>query len=52
MIRAVPDRAQQAGLRVADVPRSLLAKLMRQDKLDAPIRAALKRVLRRRRPTN
>ena len=52
MARAVPDRAQQAGLRVADVPRSLPAKLMRQDKLDAPIRAALKRVLLRQRLKN
>jgi hypothetical protein len=41
--------AEQAGLRIADVPRSLLAKFMRQHRLDAPIRAALKRVLRRRR---
>jgi hypothetical protein len=45
-------RAQHAGLRLEDVPRSWLAKLIRQDKLDAPIRAALKRVLRRRRPKN
>jgi hypothetical protein len=43
-------RAQQAGLLLADVPRSSLAKLIRQDKLDAPIR--LKRILRRRRPKN
>jgi hypothetical protein len=41
--------AEQAGLRLADVPRSSLAKLMRQHRLEAPIRAALKRVLRRRR---
>lgn len=44
--------AEQAGLRLADVPRSSLAKLIRRDKLDAPIRAALKQVLRRRRPKN
>jgi hypothetical protein len=44
--------AEQAGLRVADVPRSSLAKLVCQHKLDVPIRAALKRVLRRRRPKN
>ena len=39
--RAMPTRAQQAGLLLADVPRTLLAKLMRQHRLDAPIRAAL-----------
>jgi hypothetical protein len=41
-------RAQQAGLRIEDVPRPSLAKLRRQHKLDALVRAALKPVLRRR----
>jgi hypothetical protein len=50
MARAVPTRAQQAGLLLADVPRSSLAKLIRQYRLDATIRTAPKRVLRRRRP--
>jgi hypothetical protein len=50
MARAVPTRAQQAGLLLADVPRSSLAKLIRQHRLEAKIRTALKRVLRRRRP--
>lgn len=47
---AMPTRAQRAGLVLADVPRSSLAKLSRQHWLDATIRTVLKRVLRRRRP--
>jgi hypothetical protein len=44
-------RAQQAGLRVEDLPRPSLAKLRRQHKLDALVRAALKPVRRpRQRP--
>jgi hypothetical protein len=46
----MPTRAQRAGLVLADVPRSSLAKLSRQHWLDATIRTVLKRVLRRRRP--
>jgi hypothetical protein len=42
-------RAQQAGLRLVDVPRPLLAKLRRRHKLDAQVRQALGLVLRRRR---
>ena len=33
-------RAQQAGLRVEDLPRPSLRTLVRRHKLDAPIRAA------------
>jgi hypothetical protein len=45
-------RAQQAGLRLEDVPRPSLAKLRRRHKLDAQVRQALGLVLRqRRRPT-
>jgi len=44
-------RAQQAGLRLEDVPRPSLAKLVRHHRLDAKVRRALKPVLRRRRPT-
>jgi hypothetical protein len=43
-------RAQQAGLRMKDVPRPSLAKLRRQHRLDAKVRQALGLVLRRRRP--
>ncbi|HSP55749.1 MAG TPA: hypothetical protein VLS25_09185 [Dehalococcoidia bacterium] len=46
----MPTRAQQAGLLRADVSRSSLAKLIRLHRLDATIRTAPKRVLRRRRP--
>ena len=42
-------RAQQAGLRLADVPRPSLAKIIRQYRLDAKVRRSLGRVLRRRR---
>jgi hypothetical protein len=42
-------RAQQAGLRLEDVPRPSLAKLRRRHKLDAQVRQALGLVLRRRR---
>jgi len=41
-------RAQQAGLRVEDLPRPSLAKLRRRHKLDAQVRQALGLVLRRR----
>jgi hypothetical protein len=43
-------RAQQAGLRVEDVPRPSLARLRRRHKLDAQVRQALglARRLRRR----
>jgi hypothetical protein len=43
-------RAQQAGLRVEDLPRPSLARLIRQHKLDAVVRKALGQLLRRRRP--
>jgi hypothetical protein len=46
----VTTRAHQAGLRLEDVPRPSLAKIIRRDKLDGKIRQALKQVLRRRRP--
>lgn len=46
----VPTRGEQAGLRLADLPRPSLAQLIRRDKLDAKIRRALGRVLQRRRP--
>jgi len=39
--RAMPTWAEQAGLRLEDVPRASLAQLVRQHRLDAPIRAAL-----------
>jgi hypothetical protein len=42
-------RAERAGLRLEDVPRPSLAKLIRRHKLDAKIRRALGQVLRRRR---
>jgi hypothetical protein len=45
-------RAQQAGLRLEDMPRPSLGQIIRRDKLDAKIRRALGRVLRRRRPKN
>jgi len=48
----VPTRAQQAGLRLADVARPSLAMIARQNKLDAEVRRALGLVLRRRRPKN
>ncbi len=41
----VPTRAQQAGLRLADVARPSLVKIARQNKLDAEIRRALGLVL-------
>jgi hypothetical protein len=43
-------RAERAGLRLKDVPRASLAKIARQNRLDAQIRQALGLVLRRRRP--
>jgi hypothetical protein len=43
-------RAEQAGLRLADVPRPLLAKLRCQHRIDAKVRQGLGLVLRRRRP--
>ena len=45
----VPTRAQQAGLRVEDLPRPSLGQIIRRDKLDAIVRKALGQVLRRRR---
>jgi len=48
----VPTRGQQAGLRLEDVPRPSLARIIRRDRLDAKIRRALGRLLRRRRPKN
>ena len=39
------SRAQQAGLRLEDVPRPSLAKLRRRNKLDAQVRQALGMVL-------
>jgi len=42
-------RAQQAGLRLEDVPRPSLAKRRRRHKLDAQVRQALGLVLQRRR---
>ena len=42
-------RAQQAGLRLQDVPRPSLAKILRERKLDAKVRHALGLVLRRQR---
>jgi hypothetical protein len=45
-------RAQQAGLRLEDVPRPSLAKSARERKLDAMVRRALGLVLRRRRRSN
>jgi hypothetical protein len=42
-------RAQQAGLRLEDVPRPSLATRIRRYKLDARVRQALGLVLRRRR---
>jgi hypothetical protein len=45
----VPTRAQQAGLRVEDLPRPSLGQIIRRDKLDAIVRRALGQVLRRRR---
>ena len=42
-------RAQQAGLRLDDVPRPSLANRRRRHKLDAQVRQALGVVLRRRR---
>jgi hypothetical protein len=44
----VPNRAEQAGLRLEDVPRHSLAKLIRRHRLDAEVRRALGRVIRRR----
>ena len=41
-------RAQEAGLRLVDVPRPSLAKLRRRNKLDTQVRQALGPVLRRR----
>jgi hypothetical protein len=41
----VPTRAQQAGLRLEDVPRPSLARIIRRDRLDAKIRRALGQVL-------
>jgi hypothetical protein len=46
--RPVPTRAEQAGLRLEDVPRPSLAQLIRRHKLDAKVRRALKPKLRRR----
>jgi hypothetical protein len=48
----VPTRAQQAGLRLADVPRPSLGQIIRRDRLDAKIQRVLKPILRRRRPKN
>jgi hypothetical protein len=45
----VPTLAQQAGLRLADVPRRSLGQIVRRDRLDAKIRRALGLVLLRRR---
>jgi hypothetical protein len=45
----VADRAEQAGLRVADVSRSSLAKLVRLYRLGAKVRAGLRQARRRRR---
>ena len=44
----VPTPADQAGLRLKDVPRASLAKIARQRWLDAQVRRALGPVLRRR----
>ena len=46
----VLTRAQQAGLRLEDVPRPSLGRILRRNRLDAKIRRALGRTLRRRRP--
>jgi hypothetical protein len=46
----VPTRAQQAGLRVEDIARPALVMLIRRNRVDAKIRRALGRVLRRRPP--
>jgi hypothetical protein len=46
----LPTRAQQAGLRLEDVPRPSLGRILRRNRLDAKIRRALGRALRRRRP--
>jgi len=46
----VPTRAQQAGLRLEDVPRPSLGQIIHRDRFDAKIRRALGQVLRRRRP--
>jgi hypothetical protein len=48
----VTTRAQQAGLRLEDVPPPSLAKLRRRYKLDAQVRQALGLVLRRRKKKN
>ncbi|HXL20103.1 MAG TPA: hypothetical protein VN961_21520 [Streptosporangiaceae bacterium] len=44
-------RADQAGLRLEDVPRPSLAKLRRRHRHDGQVRQALGLVLRRRRRT-
>ena len=44
----MPTRAEQAGLRLEDVPRPSLGQLLRRDRLDTKIRRALGRVVRRR----
>jgi hypothetical protein len=46
----LPTRAQQAGFRLEDVPRPSLGRILRRNRLDAKIRRALGRALRRRRP--
>ena len=43
-------RPAPAGLRLEDVPRPSLGQILRRNRLDAKIRRALGRVLRRRRP--
>ena len=43
--RPVPTRAEQAGLRLEDVPRPSLGQLLRRDRLDTKIRRALGRVV-------
>jgi hypothetical protein len=48
----VTTRAQKAGLRLEDVPRTSLAKLRRRQKVDAQVRQALGLVLRKRRAQN
>jgi hypothetical protein len=45
----VANRAEQAGLQVADVPRASLAKLVRLYRLGAKVRAGLRQARRRRR---
>ena len=45
----IPTRAEQAGLRLEDVPRPSLARIARQHRLDAKVRQALGLGLRRRR---